>query len=219
MLAEAGGGIYSHITSKEDMEKILPKLTDPSHVSTQKVQENIQIILDLSENMKTSFDGSTKIDAAVSALHEILDLQVADRDNLALRKFGGLCGENNTQLVEKFSLNNVGKIREKLREVRTRIRGKTTLVSAVLEAIEDFNDPRRFDGINKRVVIVTGEIDSCPNKYPRPDELIKEQLRRSQIKPDFVFIGMKIPPDKRNQLNSIIQSTSGHSFFVTNKEE
>lgn len=123
------------------------------------IRINIEIVLDRSAGMHDNFDGKTKWDAAVSAVEQSLQLQVAKKDNLALRQFGSPCEGENTQLVVEFSQHNEGKVRKALRNMS--LEGDTTLASAVIEAAGDFNDPERFEGVSKTIIVITGSGDGC----------------------------------------------------------
>jgi Mg-chelatase subunit ChlD len=158
-LAEAGGGIYVPASTAEKLDEALQALTEQVVESIAKVQENIEIILDTSATMRKPFEGGTKLEAAVKGLPKVLDWQVAERDNLALRKFGGPCQENNTKLLVNFGQSNAGQIRTALASLKGE--GETTTAAAVLGAARDFDDARRFEGVNKRVLIITGGQDSC----------------------------------------------------------
>ncbi len=77
-----------------------------------KVFINIEIVLDRSSAMQQSFDRTTKWEAAVRATKKSLAEEVAQKDNLALRQFGGPCRGDNTKLVVDFDQNNEGRVRQ-----------------------------------------------------------------------------------------------------------
>ena len=179
-----------------------------------KVQENIEIILDTSKTMNKPFSGKTKFEAAVQGLNKVLNLQVAERDNLAFRHFGGPCRGLNTKFLVNFGQNNADCIREALGSLR--IDGETTTADAVVKAIKDFDDINRFEGVSKRALIITGGHDSC---NPRASEDIRREFQSKKIRPDFWFIGMDVPPDQQRHLNEIQRVTGAKIFSVKNQQE
>jgi hypothetical protein len=94
--------------------------------------------------------------------------------------------------------------------------GETTTADAVLGAAGDFDDARRFEGVNKRVLIITGGQDSCT---PQAADVIRRELQKRKIRPSFWLIGMDVPPDQQRQLNEIRRATDGKIFPVKNQHE
>jgi Mg-chelatase subunit ChlD len=213
-LAEAGGGIYVPASSAEKLDEALRVVTEPPAKPLPKIQENIEIILDTSAAMRKPFEGRTKLEAAVKGLNKVLDLQVAGRDNLAFRQFGGPCRGQNTRRLVDFGQSNAGPIRAALATLNSD--GETATAAAVSSAARDFDDPR-FDGVQRRGLIITGGQDSC---NPRAADDIRRALQSKRIRPDFWFIGMDVPPDQQRQLSEIQKATGGRPiFFVKNQNE
>jgi choice-of-anchor C domain-containing protein len=179
-----------------------------------KVQENIQIVLDSSDAMAKPFDGSTKLEAARKAVEKSLALQIADKDNLAFRLFGGDCSKDNSQLIVDFGQHNKETIRNALKNIT--LDGRTTLASGVIEATGDFNDPERFGGVNKTIIVITGGKDPC---HPDAPQFIEDRLTRAKIEMHLRFIGMGLKPDEKDQLTRIAENTGGRAFFPDNQEE
>ena len=154
-----------------------------SFPSWQKVYENIEIVVDASAGMSKPFHGKTKQEAIRAAFDEILSKQTGDRDNLALRQYGGDCNsEKNTRLLLGFRRNNQLKIRSILRDLK--LAGEAPLASAVVKATNDF--PRASDR-DKRVIVIAGDGGCEPNA----DKYIRDRLAASgdkKIKLDFHFI-------------------------------
>src|SRR5215216_2330410 len=131
-----------------------------------KIPQNTIIVFDRSTAMNEPFERGTKLEAAIGAFENVLQTQVAGEDNLALRQFGGSCDGENTQMVVRFRQHNEGRVRDAVQTLQAD--GETTLTSAVIEAIGDFNDTKRFGGpgINKRIIVITGGSDSCMRDDP-----------------------------------------------------
>jgi len=195
-----------------------------------KIPQNTIIVFDRSTAMNEPFERSTKLEAAVGALKNVLQTQVAGEDNLALRQFGGSCDGENSQMVVHFRQHNEGRVREAVQTLQPG--GETTLTSAVIEAIGDFNDPKRFGGpdINKRIIVITGGSDSCLHDDD-PATYIRNRLEplgsEAGIKVNFRFIGIALKPEQREQLRKIAELTGGLAeeqvedqlFFVNSQEE
>ncbi len=215
-LAEAGGGVYETAATVEGLIEAFRLAADTGSLARdRKVQENIQIVLDRSQPMTRPFENRTRLDAAVAALDNILELQVADRDNLAYREFGGACQADNTELVVGFQRNNTASIRQSLQGVRAT--GEPTLVDAVLEAAYDFDDPQRFEGVERRVLIVTGSVGTCYRA--QAEERIRQTLENRQIRPDFTFIGIDIPPEEQAAFYAIARATGGRALVANDTPE
>jgi hypothetical protein len=56
--------------------------------------------------------------------------------------------------------------------------GETTTAAAALGAARDFDDTRRFEGVIKRVLIITGGQDSCT---PQAADVIRRELQKRKI--------------------------------------
>lgn len=224
-LAEAGGGRYYTAATIVGLDEAFKEVTlaksDSSPEIDLRIQENIQIILDTSSPMKRTFDKisqTTGLDTAKKALKNVLKSQVADRDNLAFRQFGGSCDRKdgkNSHLVVKFGQNNGSEIARSLDFLRTE--GETTLVDAVLHAANDFNDPKRFKGVSKRVVIIASDIDPCFRE--KANATIRIRLEKQKIKPVFRFIGFRIPIDKAEAFKNITKATGGSYTFANTQKD
>lgn len=193
-------------------------------VKPKKIQENTEIVLDRSDDMGESFDGRTKWNAAVSAIEVSLEYQVAQHDNLALRIFGGSClDEDNTKLLVGFDQDNKGKVRNALKNVK--LVGKPTLVSALIDATGDFNDPERFGGVNKRIIAITGSYESCYSNVTQhiSNHFLLERLQdrieaEERIKVDIYIVGIGIPPNQREKFEKITKITGGTVYYADSQE-
>ena len=131
--AGIGALLAAIITVIQIMES---KACDPKPVT-----QNVEIVLDCSENMAGPFEGTDKFEAAVLAVKRT---GVSDSDNLSFRKFGGPCGGENTQLLVPFGMGNrsrIGKVAGGLHP-----NGEASLARALIYATGDFNDESRFKG-------------------------------------------------------------------------
>ena len=170
----------------------------------QKVYENIEIVVDASEGMREPFHGKTKQETIRAAFEEILSKQTADRDNLALRRYGGNCTTgNNTRLLVGFGRHNQDRIRNLLRDLK--LAGQAPLASAVVKATGDF--PRAVD-IDKRIIVIAGDGGCEPNA----DKYIRDRLTSSgasKIKLDFHFIYLGESAEQFKKLQDIASATGG----------
>ena len=172
--------------------------------SRQNVYENIEIVVDASEGMRVPFHGKTKQDAIRAAFEEVLSKQTADRDNIALRVYGGECtGENNTRLIVNFRRNNQDRIRNALRDLK--LQGQAPLASAVVKATGDFS---RSADVDKRIIVIAGDGGCEPNA----DKYIRDRLANAadkKIKLDFHFIYLGESAEQFKKLQDVAQATGG----------
>ncbi len=214
----AGGGYYTASTAeglREAIGRAAKSVETGSVVADGKVQENTQIILDRSSDMESPFTDTTRLDVARRALTSVLGRQHADRDNLAYRHFGGACDGTASELVVGFSLNNGPIIRESVKQVKTR--GQRTLVDAVINAAYDFDDPARFEGVNKSVLIITGGTDECFRRQGA--EIVRERLANRKIKPEYEIVGVGITARDLAELQSLAEALGGRAYAVVNEQQ
>lgn len=173
-----------------------------------------EIILDTSKVMEEEIDGEEKFDIAIDLIGKIKSIVSSD-DNLALRVFGGPCGGGNTKLLLRFNKHNVSKIYEEVNRVR--LSGNTTIISALTEAISDFNNRQCSANSYKSIIIITGGMDSC-----FPDYLIehmKNKIKKlgNDIEINFHIIGITDKKEHVVNLNTIAQLTGGKLWLANSK--
>ena len=87
--------------------------------ATEISQSNILILLDTSAAMEEPFEAGTKIEAAVTVIIELVsNPQTSSLDHLALRQYGGPCGEtilNFRSLSKKMTRMHFGRYSKILR--------------------------------------------------------------------------------------------------------
>lgn len=193
------------------------QILESSLFKPKKVLPNIEIVLDRSDSMNESFDGSTKWQAAASAVKESLVL-VAESDNLVLRIFGGKCNDKeNTRCLVWFAKNNEDKILNKLNKLEhIDPTGETTLAKAVVEATGDLED---FGGSgSKSIIVITCGSDSCHDDFT---QVIRKRLDMidTEIKLHFRFIGMGLTTEQKADLNIIAKEIDGKASFPDDREQ
>ena len=208
MVGAMVGGVYGLI-----------QLVESHFFKTEPIGVNTEIVLDRSAGMGEKFDGTTKWEAALTAVEQSLELQVGKKDNLAFRQFGGPCFGENTQLLVKFDQNNKNQVRKALGNIV--LNGETTLASAIIEASADFNDPVRFGGVKKTIIVITGGGDSCHRDAVQfiRDRLQERIATKDIIKVYFRFIGIGVSPDEKAQIMEIANNTGGRACFPESQEE
>ena len=77
---------------------------------------NVEILLDRSSAMGETFEGTTKLEAAISAAETVLN-SVGTKDNLALRQFGGPCQGDNTEQLIPFDRDNRDEVQRALADI------------------------------------------------------------------------------------------------------
>ena len=191
----------------------------------QKVQQNVEIVIDSSAAMNAAFEGVTKREAAIRAVSNYLTGQVtkavADEDNLAFRVFGGECDDGrNTRLLVRFSQGNTRAIADASRNLK--FAGQPTLVHAIIEAAGDFNY-EWFKGVSKRIIVITGSADACQKDsavniiQTRLNDMAKQNGEKIEF--DFRFIGLGLPPEQRAQLQNVAEATGGRADFAGTAKE
>ncbi len=194
------------------------KVFNPSSNDLVKTLNNTLIVLDKSTAMAEPFDGSNKFEIARNTLLKRSLVKVAQNDNLALRLFGGPCFDSeSSKLTVKFGQKNEKKVEKELAKIKdNELKGETTLVSAVIDAIGDFNPPELFQDVNTNIIIITGRFDSCPGAKIAD---IEERLKDTKIKMSIQIVGMRIPRNQEGSFAEIARVTGGKADFVNTREE
>src|SRR5438132_438151 len=99
--------------------------------SPRAVWHNAEFVVDSSEGMNALFDGIPKGQAAAEAFDAVLQNQGMQRDNLALREFGGVCGRPQMKPSLDFSTRNEEPIRKRLESLSPH--GQANLVETLLQ--------------------------------------------------------------------------------------
>lgn len=183
------------------------------------VHDNTELIVDRSKAMGDPWEGTTKLQAAASAAKSVV-ATIATGENLALRQFGGPCQDSNSELVVPFAQNNARRVQSRLAGLSAT--GNTALNRAINEAIGDFADQKRFEGTNKRILVITGSDDTCQAAEVR--EAIREKLAADaagayKIRLDFRFIGLGLRPEQQQNLNELAKLTGGRAVFANHPSE
>jgi len=188
-------------------------IPDAAFLKEAKNRTNIQIVVDRSKGMESPFDGRTKWDAAIEAIDATLSI-ISDEDNLSLRKFGGPCKQNNTELAVNFDTKNIRRVRKKLRQMT--LGGETTLVNAVVHATGNFNNLELFGGdVTNKIIIISSGADSC---ITDSSERIRERLQEFSstsglMRVNFRFIGMGVKDDERLSYAKMVNAVGGKVDF------
>ena len=192
---------------------------NPYLFSKSKASWNLEIVLDRSAAMAANLqNGTEKWQAAVAAVSENLK-PLANKDNLALRKFGGGCDDDDTKLVVSFDHYNKDKVRRATEQIT--LEGEADLAAAVVEAVGDFNDRERFRGTQKSIVVITAVGDTCNDD---PAAIIGKRLSKwfegdVGIELDVHFVGLGVPQAQRNALEKIAKAMKANIQFTESLEE
>jgi len=186
--------------------------------------QNTEIVFDRSDGMKRVVAaGKTKLDLARDAVDLILRNQILG-DNLAFRDFGGSCQEDRTPPTLPFSQENTPRIRQKIQDKAYVPNGKANLIAAVRHAITDFADKERFDGVDKRIIVITGSLDECTDRIadviPKLNELAEDgNGKRKGIVLDLNFIGIGLDAAAKLEFDGYAERTGGSAHFADTAEE
>jgi len=175
---------------------------------------NQEIVLDASAGMAAAFnDRPSKLSAAVDALRV---RSLYQKENLALRVFGGECGQDDeSKVLVSFGTARRNRILKAAADLQPH--GKPTLASAVISAMADL---RPFAN-TKRVVVLTGHADTCNEEAVRD---IKERLNAykaagQEIALEMRFIGLSVSAADQTQIQQMSDAVSGHAYFVNTAAE
>jgi hypothetical protein len=189
--------------------------------------QNTEIVLDRSEGMKQRFpDGTTKLDLASRAVDLILRNEILG-DNVAFREFGGSCDDDHIHLPPTlpFSEDNAARIRKKIEPNALVPKGKATLVAAIRHAIADFADAQRFGGLDKRIIVITGNLDACGNEIVKVVAQLNKLANDSQgkrkesIMLDLNFIGIGLDSAAKLEFDGYAERTGGSAHFADNPQQ
>jgi hypothetical protein len=182
-----------------------------------RVSQNTEIVLDLSEGMKQRLtDGTTKLALAGEAVNRVLSNQIGS--NLAFRTFGGSCADlAYPPPMFPFSQYNAERVREKLKGLKPT--GEAVLFAAIRAAVADLRDSR-FDGLQKRIIVVTGNLNACGDPILAiADDLKKRGDTPPSIVLDLDFIGIGFGSADKMQLDQIAELTGGAAHFADNLQQ
>ena len=190
----------------------------------QPVEENVEIVLDRSENMKQPFEGgSTKLEAAVHAVETVLRNQGLAQTNLAYREFGGDCNAALVQTppIMPFSQNNAEAIRRKADDLVAKrgAHGAANLVDAIQKAIGDFGDHILFGAVSKQIIVITGDADACDMKLDDVHDRLSKLHAAQKAELDFRFIAVGLEKSDEAPLNAIAKETNGEVRFAHDQQQ
>jgi hypothetical protein len=182
-------------------------------IKPKKLPQNTEIVFDRSTGMNDPFEGSTKkIEAAAQAVELLLKDSVLEQSNLALREFGGSCSDKSTPLSIPFEPKHHDTVIEAVKSLK--LQGKATLNSAVLHAVNDFSDPERFDGVEKKIIVIVGNEDACEASGGPSLENIRSVLEQKEIKLNFHFIGVGLNNRAKKELFELADITKGTAHIT-----
>ncbi|TDC58748.1 VWA domain-containing protein [Actinomadura sp. KC345] len=127
-----------------------------------------------------------------------------ERDAMALRRFGGECGNaDNTRSLVGSGIGNGEEIGAAARALTAR--GKATLGSGVLAAIDDFAGRHPFRGREgNRIIVVTGHgTDACDGDPAELGRRIRSRAGEVGVEIDMRFVGYKVPAAGRSVLGRL----------------
>jgi hypothetical protein len=160
---------------------------------------NIELILDTSKVMGREFGKTTRFEAAIAELLEIVEPR--DAENLSLWTSGGSCGPEGTEEVVPFGQNNSDEIRAALRELEPQ--GEANLGDAIVTATSAFSDPDRFPAdVQKNVMVLTAGKDTCDDDYVGKVESRLGEVGE-EVRVRFHFFALKASPKVKEGLRTL----------------
>lgn len=170
---------------------------------------NTEIVLDTSAAMDERFEGDeTKFDAALSAIE-----QAGQREDegLALRRTGAECGDGGKLLVE-FGTGHEDDVLEEANDQEPE--GKSNILSAVIEAVGDFRNERRFNGppSTRRVLVFTSGQDECFEGNVAGK--IAAELEEARVSASFTLIALNASGEGLRQLEELKDALQAADAYV-----
>ncbi|MEU4443382.1 hypothetical protein AB0K14_14080 [Actinosynnema sp. NPDC050801] len=148
-------------------------------------------------------DTTAVVDAVDSAARNS-----GDGDALALRTFGGTCGDpGNTRELVPSAAGNGTRIGEAARGVNTA--GEATLFDGVLAAVDDFSGIYPFRGRhrNRIIVVTTHGADACTEAQDATLKAIRDRVEAIGVRMDLRVIGYQVPDEQREALARLTEIT------------
>ncbi|ROP35895.1 hypothetical protein [Saccharothrix texasensis] len=127
-----------------------------------------------------------------------------DGDALALRRFGGECDRpDNTAEVVPVGEGQGGRIDEAVRSIEPG--GRSTLLSGILAAIDDFDRyyPFRGDKSNRVVVVARNGVEACGKDAAAVRALVEEHSKRVEVRLDFRFVAHRLTEQQVGDLSAL----------------
>jgi hypothetical protein len=182
--------------------------------------QNTEIVVDRSQAMGGPIHGpgsQRKLQVAQDAVNLILKTE-ASGDRLALRAFGGQCADDAKPPQVPFprtSRSDTDRVRQELAGLKPD--GQATLVTALFGAIGDFKNKELFDGVSKRIIVITGSKDACKGDIQKIAEQLKGENPagvKGAIKLDLNFIGIGLDTEAKQEMDAMAERTGGAAHFV-----
>jgi hypothetical protein len=174
-----------------------------------------EILLDSSEGMREAFDGTTKMDAARNEITGLFRSDIATRDGLALRRFGGPCGPKDTELLLDFDKATADAINNAALKLMPS--GQNSLVHGITEGTSDFS---RIGHDNpKRIIVITGGGNPCPDDIQELRTRVEMFKKVGGTTLDLHYIGLGLTPGDQEKLSQIAKQSGGEIKYVNTHKE
>jgi hypothetical protein len=174
----------------------------------------VEIVFDRSEEMNSPV-GSEPETKWLAAKQAVRHVDMSNNAYLALRTFGGSCTDNFGRPDLGFAPNAKEQVNSALEKLAPG--GKGNLANAVIAAMDDLVDRPPLNGINPRVVVITGSNDSCTSD--QIGAIKSHQLRHPNVILDFRFIGIQLSDREKQELEIIRTETKGEVIYVNNGQD
>ncbi|POM23508.1 hypothetical protein BTM25_46620 [Actinomadura rubteroloni] len=167
----------------------------------------------------SSATNAADFDALRGAVAAVTD-DAGDHDALALRRFGGACGDPHaTAQLVRSGTGNGAKIGAAVRRLVPA--GRATLGGGVLAAIHDFTGrfPQRGTKRNRIVVVTSHGTDACTSDTAALRRTIEARARKAGLDLQFRFVGYKVAPQEQAALTQLASAGGGRPAFVDNRTD
>lgn len=171
-------------------------------------EHRIALLVDASEVRTDTVDGSASHFAAIAGAVGSAARNVGDDDALALRRFGGACGDAaSTAEVVRSGTGQGQRIADAARGVTAA--GQATLEGGILAAIEDFSGwwPPRGRKTNRIVVVTSHGVDACATDQAGVAASIADRVAAAGLQLEFRYVGFRVPAKQRDGLRLLASGT------------
>lgn len=143
---------------------------------------NTEVVLVADRSMGESFDGTTKMDAAVEAI-DVIGRSTSNQ-GLALRRGGERCGDPGKQIVD-FGAHHGDDVVAAAEDVVPA--GQADLSSAVNGALDDLEDSSLKPESRKGVIVFLGGKDKCDEEAVAD---VRREIEAHGVSPQFKIIAL-----------------------------
>lgn len=179
-------GLVSAVFALVGVPKLIDVIGDAISTDKAVALSNTAVILDTSAAMGQPFEaGDTRFDAALKAMGQAVP---GNKEGLALRRTGPECGGEEEEPLVDFGTGNRQAVLGEAEAQRPG--GKSNIVKAVIEAVEEFRSNPKFNrpDSTRRILVFTAGRDDCFSGNVA--DKLSAELKDDRISASFALIAL-----------------------------